>query len=76
MKKIGLIALCSIGPILAVLFLGSTIDGEIPYEVRVYKDKTGGLIYGLVKGLLMVTVIFAVITLASPLIDEKYINII
>ena len=35
-NSFGLIALCSIGPILAVLFLGSTIDGEIPYEVPNY----------------------------------------
>lgn len=39
-------------------------------------DKTGGFIYGLVKGFIIVTVIFAVILLASPIIDVKYINVI
>lgn len=39
-------------------------------------DKTGGLIYGLAKGFIIVTVIFAVILLASPIIDIKYINVI
>ena len=35
-NSFGLIALCSIGPILAVLILGSTIDGSIPYQVPNY----------------------------------------
>lgn len=39
-------------------------------------DKTGGFIYGLVKGFIIVTVIFAVISLVSPIIDIKYINVI
>lgn len=39
-------------------------------------DKTGGIIYGLIKGILIVTVIFAVISLTSPMINEKYINTI
>lgn len=39
-------------------------------------DKTGGIIYGLVKGILIVTVIFAVISLTSPMINEEYINTI
>lgn len=37
-------------------------------------DKTGGIIYGLAKGLVIITVIFAVVSLMSPLIDVKYIN--
>ena len=36
----------------------------------------GGIIYGLAKGFLIVTVIFAGILLASPMIDQKYINTI
>ena len=35
-NSFGLIALCSIGPILAVLILGSTITGEIDYEIPNY----------------------------------------
>ena len=35
-NSFGLISLCSIGPILAVLILGSTINGDIPYEVPNY----------------------------------------
>jgi hypothetical protein len=35
-NSFGLIALCSIGPILAVLILGSTITGEINYEIPNY----------------------------------------
>lgn len=36
-NSFGLIALCSIGPILTVLLLGSTINGDIPYEVPSYE---------------------------------------
>lgn len=36
-------------------------------------DKTGGIIYGFAKGFLIVTVIFAVISLASPTIGEEFI---
>lgn len=35
-NSFGLIALCSIGPILAILILGSTIQGEIVYELPDY----------------------------------------
>ena len=35
-NSFGLIALCSIGPILAILFLGIGIDGNIPYTVPDY----------------------------------------
>ena len=35
-NSFGLISLCSIGPILAVLLLGSTIKGEISYQVPDY----------------------------------------
>ena len=35
-NSFGLIALCSVGPIIAVLLLGSSINGEIPYEVPSY----------------------------------------
>lgn len=36
-------------------------------------DKAGGIIFGLIKGCLIVVVIFAIISLASPLIDSSYI---
>jgi L-lactate permease len=36
----------------------------------------GGIIYGFVKGFVIVTVLFAIVLLASPMIDEKYINTI
>ena len=39
-------------------------------------DKTGGLIYGFVKGSFIVITIFAIISLASPLLSEQYINTI
>lgn len=39
-------------------------------------DKTGGLIYGFAKGFIIVTAIFAVISLAAPILDFKYINMI
>lgn len=39
-------------------------------------DKTGGIVYGLAKGFIIVTVIFAVISLISPMLDAKYINAI
>ena len=35
-NSFGLIALCSIGPIIAVLILGATIDGSIPYTAPNY----------------------------------------
>ena len=35
-NSFGLIALCSIGPILAILILGITIDGSIPYTDPAY----------------------------------------
>ena len=39
-------------------------------------DKTGGLIYGFVKGSFIVITIFAIISLVSPLLSEQYINTI
>ena len=36
-------------------------------------DKTGGIIYGFIKGVFLVVLIFAVISLASPLLNEEYI---
>ena len=39
-------------------------------------DKTGGIIYGFIKGVFMVVVIFAVISLSSPLLDKEFINTI
>lgn len=39
-NSFGLIALCSVGPILAVLILGATMKGDIPYTVPDYAVKT------------------------------------
>ena len=39
-------------------------------------DKVGGLIYGFLKGIVIITVIFAIVSLASPLLDVKYVNTI
>lgn len=39
-------------------------------------DKTGGIIYGFAKGSFIVIAIFAVISMASPLLNEEYINTI
>lgn len=39
-------------------------------------DKTGGFIYGLAKGIVIVTVIFAIISLIAPMLDEQYITTI
>ena len=36
----------------------------------------GGVIYGLIKGLFIVTVAFAVLLIISPMIDEEHINTI
>lgn len=35
-NSFGLIAMCSVGPILAVMLLGATVDGEISYQVPDY----------------------------------------
>ena len=40
-NSFGLIAMCSIGPILAVMLLGATIDGDIAYEVGDYSIESG-----------------------------------
>lgn len=39
-------------------------------------DKAGGIVFGLLRGGIIVVVIFAVISLASPLIDTSYIETI
>lgn len=39
-------------------------------------DKLGGVIYGVAKGFIIVTVIFAVVFMITPMIDSKYINVI
>ncbi len=39
-NSFGLIALCSVGPILAVLILGATMKGDIPYSDPEYVVKT------------------------------------
>lgn len=40
-NSFGLIAMCSVGPILAVMLLGATIDGEIVYHVPDYSIENG-----------------------------------
>ena len=40
-NSFGLIALCSVGPILAVMLLGATVDGEIGYKVPDYAIENG-----------------------------------
>ena len=40
-NSFGLIAMCSVGPILAVMLLGATIDGEIIYHVPDYSIENG-----------------------------------
>lgn len=55
-----------------------TIFADIITKLPIIKqlDKTGGIVYGLAKGFVIVTAIFAVISLISPIIDVKYINTI
>lgn len=55
-----------------------TILADLITKLPIIKqfDKTGGFIYGLIKGFLIVTALFAVISLISPMLDEKYINAI
>lgn len=40
-NSFGLIAMCSVGPILAVMLLGATSDGEITYQVPDYAIENG-----------------------------------
>ena len=40
-NSFGLIAMCSVGPILAVMLLGVTVDGEIAYQVPDYAIENG-----------------------------------
>ncbi|MBO5511572.1 MAG: DUF1538 domain-containing protein [Clostridia bacterium] len=40
-NSFGLIAMCSVGPILAVMLLGATVDGEIAYRVPDYAIENG-----------------------------------
>ena len=40
-NSFGLIAMCSVGPILAVMLLGATLDGEITYQVPDYAIENG-----------------------------------
>lgn len=37
-------------------------------------DKTGGLIFGFAKGTAVIIAVFAIISVISPMIDEKYID--
>ena len=40
-NSFGLIAMCSVGPILAVMILGATVNGEIAYQVPDYAIENG-----------------------------------
>ena len=40
-NSFGLIAMCSVGPILAVMLLGATADGELAYQVPDYAIENG-----------------------------------
>ena len=40
-NSFGLIAMCSVGPILAVMLLGATVDGHIDYQVPDYAIENG-----------------------------------
>lgn len=40
-NSFGLIAMCSVGPILAVMLLGATVSGEIHYQVPDYSIENG-----------------------------------
>jgi len=55
-----------------------TILADLITKLPIIKqfDKAGGLIYGLAKGLVIVTAIFAVTSLISPMLDAKYIEMI
>ncbi len=46
-NSFGLIAMCSVGPILAVMILGATITGDIGYEIPDYsvESKLGGALF-------------------------------
>ncbi len=61
---------------IALIFVKVLADLITKLPIIKQFDKTGGIIYGLAKGILIVTVIFAVISLTSPMINEKYINTI
>lgn len=52
----------------------STLITKLPVIKQL--DKTGGAVYGLIKGLLLVYFVFAIISLVSPLLPISYINVI
>lgn len=52
----------------------STLMTKLPVIKQL--DKTGGAVYGLIKGLLLVYFVFAIISLVSPLLPISYINVI
>lgn len=60
--------------ILMFVTILSTLITKLPIIKQL--DKTGGVIYGLIKGLFIVCFIFAIISLISPLLPISYINII
>ena len=65
--------------ILAKIFLQFvTILADLITKLPIIKqfDKLGGLIYGFIKGFLIVMVLFAFVSLLSPILDEKYIETI
>ena len=54
--------------ILLIITLITDILTDLPVIMQF--DKTGGIIYGIIKGLLIIFVIFAVISLISPTIEK------
>jgi len=60
--------------ILMFVTILSTLITKLPIIKQL--DKTGGVIYGLIKGLFIVCFIFAIISLISPLLPISYIDII
>lgn len=73
---IGVFALLFIALKIVLILLKLLADIITKLPIIKQFDKAGGTIYGLAKGFLIVTVIFAAITLASPMIDGKYIDTI
>lgn len=77
-KSIGIAVLIGLFFILKIALKFVTILTDLITKLPIIKqfDKTGGLIYGLAKGIVIVTVIFAVVYLISPMISKEYINTI
>lgn len=77
-KAIGIAVLIGLFFILKIALKFVTILTDLITKLPIIKqfDKVGGFIYGLAKGIIIVTVIFAVVYLISPMISKEYINTI